>query len=232
MFTWYGYGVVEFRVVIPDPTTLAQEVIIVHRFSPNGQTSLADPNLPLRAEIFNNGTASGLNLFVGGRQYSILGKYSPVFRVTSERRTITATGTLTPILSFQRKATFPPGSGRANSVSIKLEGIDLVTSDDIYYQIVLGGTINGAFANFPTATTNIPTSETALLINSTLTTISGGQVLLQGLAAGVEGSARILASASLLDFQLPDTEFVTLAVANLSGGTNSVTATFSLTEEW
>lgn len=232
LFTWYGYGVIEFRVVIPDPTTLAQEVITVQRFSPSGQTSLADPNLPLRAEISNSGTASALNLFVGGRQYSILGRYSPVFRITSERRTVTATGALTPVLAFQRKATFPAGSGRTNSVSVKLEGIDLVTSDDIYYQIILGGTINGAFATYPTATTNIPNSETGLLVNSTLTTITGGQVLLQGLAAGVEGSARILASASLLDFQLPDTEFVTLAVANLSGGTNSVTATFSVTEEW
>ena len=132
VFTWYGYGVIEFRVVIPDPTTLAQEVITVHRFSPTGETSLADPNLPVRAEISNGGTATALNLFVGGRQYSILGNYSPVFRVTSERRTVTATGTLTPILSFQRKAIFPAGSGRTNSVSVKLEGIDLVTSDDIY----------------------------------------------------------------------------------------------------
>lgn len=103
-------------------------------------------------------------------------------------------------------------------MSVKLESIDLITTDDIYYQIILGGTINGGFVNFPTATTNIPTSETALLINNTLTTIADGQVLLQGLVAGVAGSVRIAASSSLLDFQLPDSEIVTLAVANLSGG--------------
>ena len=45
-------------------------------------------------------------------------------------------------------------------------------------------TINGAFADYPTATTNIPLTETALRVNSTLTTITGGQVILQGLAAG------------------------------------------------
>ena len=139
VFTWYGYGVIEFRVVIPDPTTLAQEVITVNRFSPTGQTSFADPNLPLRAQISNNGTASAISLFVGGRQYSIIGNYNPTFRITSERRQVTATGTLTPIISFQRKAVFPAGSGRSNSVSVKLEGIDLVTSADIYYQIILGG---------------------------------------------------------------------------------------------
>jgi len=115
---------------------------------------------------------------------------------------------------------------------VKLEGVDLVTSADISYQIILGGTINGAFADYPTLTTNIPLTETALQVNSTLTTITGGQVLLQGLAAGVNGSSRILASASLLNFQLPDTEIVTLAVLNLAGGSNSVAATFQVTEEW
>ena len=44
--------------------------------------------------------------------------------------------------------------------------------------------------------------------------------------------SRVLASASLLDFQLPDNQFVTLAVANLAGGSNSVAATFQVTEEW
>ena len=108
VFTWYGYGVIEFRVVIPNPTTLAQEVITVNRFSPTGQTSFVDPNLPLRAQIDNNGTATAYNLFVGGRQYSIIGKYNPEFRITSERRRISnVTSTLTPVISFARKAIFP-----------------------------------------------------------------------------------------------------------------------------
>ncbi len=231
-FTWYGYGVIEFRVVIPDPTTLAQEVITVNRYSPSGETSLADPNLPLRAEVNNGGTASALQVFVGGRQYSILGNYNPTFRITSERRTITTTTTLTPVISFQRKTEFPAGSGRSNSVSVTLEGIDLVTTDDIYYQVLLGGTLNGSFVNFPTATTNIPNSETGLLVNTTSTTLTGGQVLLQGLAAsGAEGNNRVLASASLLDFELPDTAFVTLAVATFTGS-GSLVATFRVTEEW
>jgi len=57
-------------------------------------------------------------------------------------------------------------------------------------------------------------------------------VILQGLVAGVAGNARILGSASLLDFELPDTSTITLAVENLSGGSNSVAATFQVTEEW
>ena len=107
VYTWYGYGVIEFRVVLPNPTTLAQEVITVHRFSPTGQTSLADPNLPLRAEISNNGTAAAFNLFVGGRQFSILGTYNPVFRVTSERRTVTANRITNTHFVLPKKGSLP-----------------------------------------------------------------------------------------------------------------------------
>ena len=235
VFTWYGYGVIEFRVVLPDPTNLAQEVITVHRYSPTAQTSIIDPNQPLRAEIDNNGTAAGFNLFVGGRQYSIIGKYNPTFRVTSERRTITnITTTLTPIISFTRKAVFPIGSARSNSVEVNLEEIDIITSADLAYQVLLGGTLNGAFADYPTATTIIPLNETALQVNTTSTTITGGEVVFQGVASGGAGSStRVLATSELLDFTLPLDAIVTLAVVRIGGSpTNSVTASFSVTESW
>ncbi|MCP1156945.1 hypothetical protein NKS29_04040 [Bacillus infantis] len=231
-FTWYGYGVISFSVVIPNPLTLAQEVITVNRYSPTGQTSFTDPNLPVRAEVENNGTASPLSLFVGGRQYSIIGEYDPVFRITSERRQVTATTTLTPVISFQRKAIFPAGSGRPNSVSVKLEGVDLLPTTDIYFQILLDPVINGTFVDFPTATTNIPSNETALLVNTTSTTLTGGQVVFQGLAAsGAPGNNRVLVSAELLDFELPDDSIVTLAIATFTG-TSSVISAFRVTEEW
>jgi hypothetical protein len=236
VFTWYGYGVIEFRVVLPNQTTGAQEVITVHRYSPTDETSIADPNQPLRAEINNNGTETAFDLFIGGRQYSIVGKYNPTFRVTSERRRITnLTTTLTPIISFTRKAIFPSGSGRDNSVEINLEEINIITSEDLAYQVLLGGTINGSFLNYPTATTIIPTAETALLVNGTCTTITGGEVVFQGVVSGGLGlsSTRVLASSLLLDFNLPINQFVTLAVIRLAGSpTNTVSSTFSVTESW
>ncbi|AJS59034.1 hypothetical protein [Paenibacillus sp. IHBB 10380] len=234
VFTWYGYGVIEFRVVIPDPTTSAQEVITVHRFSPTGQTSFIDPNLPLRAQIDNNGTATAYSLFVGGRQYSIIGKYDPTFRVTSERRRITnVTSTLTPVISFTRKVVFPTGSARTNSVQVDLEEINIISSVDLSYQVLVGGTLNGAFVNYPTATTIIPDSETALLVNNTSATITGGQVVFQGVTGGGAGDSRILASSELLDFTLPENQVVTLAVANIGGvGINTVDVVFRVTESW
>jgi len=235
VFTWYGYGVIEFRVVIPDPITLAQEVITVNRYTPTAQTSFVDPNLPLRAEINNTGTASSFNLFVGGRQYSIIGKYDPTFRVTSERRSISnVTTTLTPVISFTRKTVFPAGSARSNSVEVDLEEINIIaTSADLAYQVLLGGTLNGTFVNFPTATTIIPDSETALLVNITSTTITGGEVVFQGITSGAGELGKVLATAQLLSFTLPDNATVTLAVARLAGSaTNTVRASFSVTESW
>ncbi|MGX1193733.1 hypothetical protein [Metabacillus sp. SLBN-84] len=235
VFTWYGYGVIEFRVVVPNPVTLAQEVITVHRFDPTGQTSFTDPNLPLRAEVENNGTAAPFNLFVGGRQYSIIGKFEPVFRNTSERRTVTnITTTLTPLISFTRKPVFPAGSGRPNSVQVLFESAEIITNVDLAFQVIIGGTVNGTFTTFPTATTNIPNNETALLVNTTSTTITGGEVVFQGLAAASgSSSTRVLTTELLLDTELPDNEIVTLAVASLAGpGTNTVTAMFRVTENW
>ncbi|ETT47912.1 hypothetical protein MHI48_16340 [Paenibacillus sp. FSL H7-0942] len=234
VFTWYGYGVIEFRVVIPNPSTLAQEVITVHRFSPTGQTSFIDPNLPLRAQIDNNGTAEAYTLFVGGRQYSIIGKYDPTFRVTSERRRITnLTSTLTPVLSFTRKAIFPSGSARTNSVQVDLEELNIISSVDLSYQVLVGGTLDGAFINYPTATTIIPDSETALLVNNSSTTITGGEVVFQGVTGGGTGVARILASSELLDFTLPENQVVTLAVSNIGGaGSNIVDVVFRVAESW
>ncbi len=235
LFTWYGYGVIEFRVVIPDPTTLAQEVITVNRFSPTGQTSFVDPNQPLRAEVNNAGTATSFNLFVGGRQYGIIGKYEPTFRVTSERRTVSnITTTLTPVISFSRKAVFPTGSARVNSVEVNLEEINLIAlGADIAYQVLLGGTINGTFANYPTSTTIIPDSETALLVNTTCTTIAGGEVLLQGITSSGGEKSRTLATAELLNFALPNNAIVTLAVVRIAGSpSNTVNASFSVTESW
>ena len=235
VFTWYGYGVIEFRVVVPNPTTLAQEVITVNRYVPFGETSIIDPNQPLRAEITNNGTSNFLNLFVGGRQYSIIGRYDPTIRVTSERRTVSdVTTSLTPLISFQRKPVFPAGSGRDNSVQIDLDEINIISSADLAYQVLLGGTINGVYVNYPTATTIIPDSETALLVNRTCTTITGGEVIFQGVVSGGSGSGtRALATSTLLDFTLPINQTVTLAVLRIAGsGTNTVNSVFRVTESW
>ncbi|UTR15325.1 hypothetical protein MM221_01650 [Salipaludibacillus sp. LMS25] len=232
-FTWYGYGVIEFAIVMQNAENGSQEVITVHRYKPEDETSFADPNLPLRASITNNNAAPARSIFVGGRQYSIVGKFNPEFRVTSERRTVAVTTTGQPVLAFQRKAVFPAGSARPNSVSVTLEGIDIITNEDIFFQIILGGELNTAFSTFPTATTNIPNNETALLVNNNATAFTvDGEVYFQGVAASGGGAvSRDLAVANLLDLELPDDEIITLFVGGITTTAN-ITAVFRVTEEW
>ena len=134
---------------------------------------------------------------------------------------------------MQEKLFSQLGSGRTNSVQIDLEEINIISSTDLSYQVLLGGTLNGTFVNYPTATTIIPTSETALLVNSTSTTITGGEVVFQGVTGGGSGGTKVLASAELLDFTLPENAIVTLAVANIGGGgSNTVDVVFRVSESW
>ena len=69
--------------------------------------------------------------------------------------------------------------------------------------------------NYPTATTIIPDSETALLVNRTSTTITCGEVIFQGVTSGSGDRGKILATAELLSFILPDSTTVTLAVVRI-----------------
>ena len=65
------------------------------------------------------------------------------------------------------------GSARVNSVQV-----------DLVYRVLLGGALDGTFVNYPTATTIIPDTETSLLVNTTSTTITGGEVVFQGVTSG------------------------------------------------
>lgn len=228
VFTWYGFGVIEFRVVVQNPETLAQEVITVHRFKPLTETSFTDPNLPLRGEADNGGTGGNpLELFVSGRQYSIIGNVNPEFRITAASRSTTPPSSGTQaLISFRRKPIFPAGSNRANSVSVKLQSLDLAPAAPLFYEVILGGTVAGAYGAVP----GIPANETALEVNLTPGIPVGGISVFKGVAAGGGGN-RVLASSELLDLELAGTDPITLVVETISGS-NQILSTLSLKEEW
>lgn len=82
-FTYYGYGPIEMQIFVDEPNInntdpdAAANVITAHVFDVSGQTSVENTNLPLKQEIVSGGTDNdALDLFVGGRQFSILGFYS------------------------------------------------------------------------------------------------------------------------------------------------------------
>lgn len=231
-YTWYGYGTIEFRVLMFNPNTFVQQVITVHRFRPNQQTSFQDPQLPLRVQVGNGPVSTTtLSVFVGGRQYSLQGNFNPQRRITSERKlTFNATTTLLPVISFRRKIDFPV-AGRINSTPTKIEAIEITTSASILYELRLNPTLIGTNFGTPTNTT---AAETALESDTSATSITSGTLIFAGLAAGSgtsDAKNSVLADQEGIDLYLDGISPVTIALQTVTG-TATVNVVFRMLEEW
>lgn len=153
-------------------------------------------------------------------------------RITSEfRNNLAVTASDTAVISFRRSAaiTIP----EAVAAEIRPDGLEILASTPIRYKIIAGGTVNGTFVNYPTPTTAIPVTETALLVNYTCTAVTGGRVITQGIGSGISGAYQNVAvnllSQQLL-YNLQDSP-VTLVVSSLAGQDN-VAAAFRMAEQW
>lgn len=79
-FVYYGYGAVKMQMLLDEGGT--EEKVTVHTFNVQGKTSIENTNLPLRQEVASGGTSNdALDVFVGGRQFSIIGKRTSNKRV-------------------------------------------------------------------------------------------------------------------------------------------------------
>ncbi|WP_150272410.1 hypothetical protein [Paenibacillus tepidiphilus] len=157
---------------------------------------------------------------------------TPVSRMTSEFRDNMAVTTANfAAISFRRNpAVAVP---EAVAAEIRPDGFDILASTPIRYMIVAGGTLNGTFVNFPTSTTAIPLNDTALQVNFTCTTVTGGRVITQGLGSGISGAYQSVAQNLIAQMQLYDLqeEPVTLVISSLAGE-DTVAATFRMSERW
>jgi hypothetical protein len=77
-FKYYGYGPIEMRLLLDDNDPDSEghaNLVTAHTFFVDGSTSLENTNLPIRTEIDSGGTSNdALDFFLGGRQFSIVGK--------------------------------------------------------------------------------------------------------------------------------------------------------------
>lgn len=227
-WTWYGYGVINWEVVLEDSDG-EQDVIVVHRERVEGSVSIENPNLPVSAKVDNGGDATALDLFVGGRQFAVIGDHSPVRRVTSERRQNVTTGSaFEPFITFRRKAEFP--SGVNNHVSVKVEGFDIISNVAAIFQIRVNASLTGASFGTPQEHS---ASETAVEADNSATALSGGEVIYQGLVDG--GSNRNSQGLTTQDFRFdfPAEQAVTFCMRKVSGLADAdISAVFRVREEW
>ena len=116
-----------------------------------------------------------------------------------------------PTISFRRKAIFPDGSNRNNSVNVQIHSFDILASGDLRWQLRYGSTLTGAtFGNI----SDTPTSETCCQsdVSATAINTTTGIKLMSGFAKGGQHSAQ---QRFPVDTVLNGISPVTLAITSL-----------------
>lgn len=223
-FSWYGYGIIEWSIVVTTPAG-EQVPVVIHTFNPSSTNSIQNPNQPLVAKVSNGDTTTAYTLYVGGRQFSVYSKYIPSIRRTQESRLeLGSVGTTPlPLISFRRKTGFA-------SFPVKFKELDIITTGNLLWEARIGGTLTGASFG---AVSNVPTTETALEVDTSATAISGGQKIETGLVStsGVGVRATGGFSSTAYNLELPGTTIITLCARAISG-TATVSSVLGMEEEW
>jgi hypothetical protein len=168
-----------------------------------------------------------------GQYTSIPVNELPIRRITSDYRDDMAlTSADFPAISYQRRSTF--SRPKQYAAALLPAGVEILATRPIRYKLVLGATVNGTYTTFPTATTQLSESVSALVVNDTCTTITGGQVIYQGEGTGLSGAYQNTVD-NLINNQLllalPAGVSITLAVSSLVGNDNVATV-FRMEEQW
>jgi hypothetical protein len=223
-FSWYGYGVIEWYI-LADGLNGRQAPVLVHRYRPVAENSIQNPNQPITVKVDNGNTTTDFIVYVGGRQYSVYGRYIPSFRRTQEVRIAQASvgTTFVPLISFKRKTGF-------EGYPVKFHEIGIITDGNLIWEVRLSGSLTGGSFG---AVSNVPTTETSLEVDIAATAITGGQKIEGGLVSTTGTGAQRGGAASNDSFsiEIPGTEIVTLCARTITG-TATVTSTLGMEEEW
>ena len=164
-FTWYGFGQVVFGVIQSDITD-SQKFYPMHTHNnSNAGTTCGNPYLPINVQLSSNGSTLTRNVYIAGRQYSILGKL-----IDNNLRNMYYINNVT---SFDTNAN-PLFSLKYNSSYVtcptEIKKIRAVSNVNIILQIVKNATLTGS--NF----VNNTLVETSCLQVDTSATFTGGTI--------------------------------------------------------
>lgn len=220
IFSWYGYGVIEF--VIYGVVNNRQTAIPIHRYFFGPGTSVRNPNLPLNVELRNTTATSSAVVYVSGRQYSIIGKYLPILRVNTAYRLNVSVNSLVNflhVMSIRRKAGY---EGNA----IRVTGIDLRATTDQIVQIRVGSTLTGS--NFVAIPDQV-TDESVMLYDVSSTNVSGGIIIWCGFVTSNRDDIRGIDN---LNFVLSELDNITVCSRAVSQTNGQISAVMRWSEEW
>ena len=223
-FSWYSYGAIVWEVCLQ--TDQGQRVFPCHKVKIDGSTSIQTPNLPIWAKADNGGDAADFDIYLGSRQYSIVGPFNPTFRYTGETRSGVSTSTTPePTVTFRRKT---GNRGKA----IVVAGFDLIIgTEDVLVELRVNEGLTGASYGTPG---NYSAAETALEVDIAATATDGaGEVVWSGIfPAGT--TAQKVDFSKIQDgklFEVPREQPITLVVTALAN-TGTATVHLRMREEW
>jgi hypothetical protein len=217
-FSWYGFGMVSFQV-LGRTLSSSQSNIVLHEYQTVGKTSSRIPNLPINITFANNGTVANTDVLVAGRQFSILGDYTPSSREITMYKYLCAISheVFLPLLSVRRKTEF-------TGCTIKLHDIVIRSSVDCEIRIITKSTLlSDSWVENPHST------ESACHVDTSSTEYTGGIIIYTLLCFANETTSHELDNNNI---QLIEREPLSIICKSLTGENGSVTCSLSWDEYW
>jgi len=161
----YGHGPILPYVELKDPSTGLAPAVPLDRRVYSKQINVEDFNKPIRVEVAANGTAEPLDVYLGGRQYTLWGdKGTFEQRSTTDiiKSYTTSTTDWEPLIAIRKKASFPPGTGRRNTVRAVVEQIAARAGDDAEIRYTQKANVENPDADFLSQGSMQEDAETAI----------------------------------------------------------------------
>lgn len=227
IFSWYGYGTIDYVVKVKTEDGIKN--IVCHRYIVDDKTSVQNPNLPISALVEQTTSSNDVSIFLGGRQFSVLGSYTPSYRVTSDYVLNKSVPTLstnpTPIMAFKQKSLM-------RAVNGKFSGIDISTNNQIIFEIYISDESQLTGASWETPTRKLP-GETAFEVDKSATAfdITDGNILYRDFVEGGQGKRRVQRDIGELLVDIPEGKIL-VVTAFATESTASVDTLTRIREEW
>lgn len=227
--TWYGYGDVEYYIT-PSDKINNRDLFQAHNYVSKQETTVVDPNQPIRAEVRNGTSSADFTIYVGGRQASVLGTSQREARTTADFNgpVLLDTNDTVPIISFRKKSTF---FGRTNTVRCILESLEIVSENEVLVEVYTNSTLTGAsFGSIQ----GISSGESALEVDKSATSLDSGESRVKTILSGPSGSKKkSKEGTNLIDnLVIPEDENITIAATRLVDKNFNITILTNLTEQW
>ena len=224
-FVWYGFGTIEFYLVVSTRENGDETVLIDRAYAPSDGAIIYQPDLPLSVTCLNG------QIGIGGRQYGVYGRYLPYQRINYYYTEKSIGNTFEPIVSVKTKDEL-----RWRSVPIRVNNFTSITTDDIEWRISYNTVISKNGSDIPedewVDPVRVDPEDTAVQFNVTADSvdegypISGGLIGVSGTGTNAFGSA----SEHFPDINIPSGSVATLEMRALDSSAD-INATFSVSEE-